>query len=486
MSPTVMVLLPTPLRPYAGGAASLEVDVSTVRDALDSIVSKYPSLRRHLFDGGGNLRNFVNVYVNEEDIRYLQHESTALQPGDTLSIIPSIAGGLGSTVMQRVAPRRRDRLDMAEIRRYSRHLLLPDVGMAGQVKLKSSSALVVGTGGLGAPVTMYLAAAGVGRIGLVDFDVVDETNLQRQVIFSTRDVGRPKLQAAKERIEGINPNVDVDLHEARLTSENAMSVLRDYDVVIDGTDNFPTRYLVNDACVLLGKPNVYGSIFRWEGQASVFWAAKGPCYRCLYGEPPPPGLVPSCAEGGVFGVLPGIVGSIQATEALKILLGKGDLLVGRLLVFDAMSMTFRELRLRKNPACPVCGENPTVKGLIDYDEFCGIGREAEVPLELRFTIEPEALRPQLDRGEVVLVDVREPNEWEINRIGGARLIPLATLPERVNDLNTADDIVLYCKTGSRSARAVNFLYDLGFRKIKNLTGGIDAWIDRVDPSLPRY
>jgi len=486
MSGTVTVLLPTPLRPYAGGAADLEVEASSVRDALASLLSKYPSLRRHLFDGNGKLRNFVNIYVNEEDIRHLDRESTPVHPGDTVSIIPSIAGGGPPTVMQRVAGKRRDRLEIGEIRRYSRHLLLPEVGMYGQLKLKNSSALVVGTGGLGAPLTMYLAAAGVGRIGLVDYDVVDESNLQRQVIFSTQDIGRPKLEAAKNRIEGINPNVEVTLHEVRLSSKNAMSILRDYDVVVDGTDNFPTRYLVNDACVLLGKPNVYGSIFRWEGQASVFWAAKGPCYRCLYPEPPPPGLVPSCAEGGVFGVLPGIVGSIQATEALKILLGKGDLLIGRLLVFDAIEMKFRELRLRKNRECPVCGDTPTVKELIDYEEFCGVGREAEVSLEDRYTVEPEALRARLDRDEVVLVDVREPNEWEINRIEGARLIPLATLAARVNELNTADEIVVYCKTGSRSANAVNFLYELGFRKIKNLTGGIDAWIDRVDPRLPRY
>ncbi len=483
---TVKVLLPTPLRPYAGGADSVDVEASSVRNALDALVSRHQQLRRHLLDESGALRNFVNVYVNEDDIRFLGREETPLKPGDVVSIIPSIAGGAGFSVLHRVAPRRTDRLEMAEIRRYSRHLLLPEVGMAGQLKLKNASALVVGTGGLGTPVTMYLAAAGVGRIGLVDYDVVDETNLQRQVLFSTRDIGRSKLQAAKERIEAINPNVQVEVHETRLSSQNAMDILRGYDVVIDGTDNFPTRYLVNDACVLLGKPNVYGSIYRWEGQASVFWAAKGPCYRCLYPEPPPPGLVPSCAEGGVLGVLPGIVGSIQAAEALKVLLGRGDLLVGRLLVFDAMAMKFRELRLRKSPDCPVCGSNPSVKELIDYEAFCGLSPSGEVPLESLRSIEPEALKAKLDRKEIVLVDVREPQEWEINRIEGAKLIPLMRLPERVNELDTADEIVLYCKVGERSARGVDFLHELGFRKVKNLRGGIDAWIQLVDPSLPRY
>ena len=486
MPQIVKVYIPTPLQQYVGNQDAIEVRAATVRDAFDAIATEHAALRRHLFEDSGMLRNFVNVYVNDEDIRYLQKDATPLRPGDTISIIPSIAGGSVS-VMQRVARARKDQLTMEEIRRYSRHLILPEVGMAGQIKLRNSSALIVGTGGLGAPLTQYLAAAGVGRLGLVDFDVVDLSNLQRQVIYTTNDVGKPKLEVAKRRIEAINPGVEVTTHEAKLTSENAMEILRNYDVVVDGTDNFPTRYLVNDACVLLGKPNVYGSIFRWEGQASVFWAEKGPCYRCLYAEPPPPGLVPSCAEGGVFGVLPGIVGSIQATEVLKILLGKGDLLVGRLLVFDAKKMKFRELKLRKDSNCRVCGPNATVKELIDYYEFCGVGQDREAELEEAYVIAPEALKAQIETsGDVVLIDVREPMEWEINRLPGAKLIPLATLPQRVNELSTADEIVLYCKVGNRSAYAVNFLRELGFRKVKNLDGGIDAWIERIDPSLPSY
>ncbi|HLE45612.1 MAG TPA: molybdopterin-synthase adenylyltransferase MoeB [Thermoplasmata archaeon] len=485
MSQPVKVILPTPLRPYAGNADAVEVQAGTVRDALKALTAQHSGLRRHLFDDAGALRNYVNVYVNDEDIRYLQKDATPLKAGDTISIVPSIAGG-SVTVMERVSRSKRDRLSMSQVKRYSRHLILPEVGVEGQVTLLNASALIVGAGGLGAPLAQYLAAAGVGRLGLVDFDVVDPSNLQRQVIYGTQDVGRPKLEAAKRRIEAINADVEVRTHETRLTSENALDILRDYDVVVDGTDNFPTRYLVNDACVLLGKPNVYGSIFRWEGQASVFWAEKGPCYRCLYAEPPPPGLVPSCAEGGVFGVLPGIVGTIQATEAIKILLGTGDPLVGRLLLFDAMRMRFRELKLRKDPACPVCGPDATIKEPIDYEAWCGVPA-AGAGLAGEFVITPEALKAKLDRGEpVVLVDVREPMEWRINRIEGATLVPLATLPQKVNELSTADEIVMYCKMGSRSAQAVNFLRELGYRKVKNLAGGIDAWVERVDPSLPNY
>lgn len=485
MSDDVRIILPTPLRPYAGNRDAIAVSAGTVRDALAALVTAHGQLQRHLFDEQGRIRNFVNVYVNDEDIRYLSKGETPVKPGDTISIIPSIAGG-SVTLLDRLAPRRMDALSQAEVRRYSRHLLLPEVGIAGQLKLKSGSALVVGTGGLGAPLGQYLAAAGVGRIGLVDFDVVEESNLQRQVWFGTQDVGKPKLAAAQARIESINPNVEVDAHETRLTSDNAMDILRDYDVVIDGTDNFPTRYLVNDACVLLGKPNVYGSIYRWEGQASVFWAGKGPCYRCLYARPPPPGLVPSCAEGGVFGVLPSIVGSIQATETLKILLGTGDSLVGRLLLFDAMSMRFRELKLRKDPSCPVCGPDATIEELIDYDAFCGITPEVTAQRD-EATITVDALKGRIDRGEpVVLLDVREPNEWDICHFDGATLIPMAQIPSKVQELNTADEIVAYCHTGARSAQAVHFLRQLGFRKARNLAGGIDLWAARVDPTMPRY
>jgi len=374
----------------------------------------------------------------------------------------------------------------AEIKRYSRHLILPEVGMAGQLKLKQSSALIIGAGGLGVQLTQYLGAAGVGRLGIVDFDVIDKTNLQRQVLYGTKDVGRKKSEVAKERVAQINPNVDVQTYETRLTSDNALQILKDYDVVIDGTDNFPTRYLVNDATVLLNKPNVYGSIFRFEGQASVFHAAKGPCYRCLYAEPPPPGLVPSCAEGGVLGVLPGIIGSIQAIEAIKLLVGRGDTLIGRLLVFDALRMKFRELKLRKNPDCPICGSNPTIKELIDYEEFCGLRGPAEQVGE-EFQITVAELKEKIDGGKaVVLLDVREPMEWEIARLDKAVLMPVAQVPARVNELSTADEIVVYCKTGVRSGRITNFLREIGFRKAKNLVGGIDEWADKIEPEMARY
>ncbi len=485
MGATIRVIIPTPLRQYTANHDAVDVEAKDVREAIGALVSEYDQLRRHLYNDQGLLRNFVNVYVNEEDIRYLQKESTPLKDGDTVSIVPSIAGG-NLSAMDLLAAKRRDALSPAEIKRYSRHLILPEVGMTGQLKLKQSSALIVGAGGLGNPLLQYLGAAGVGRLGLVDFDVIDVTNLQRQVMYGTKDVGRKKLEVAKERVQAINPNVDVQTYDTRLTSDNALDILKDYDVVIDGTDNFPTRYLVNDASVLLKKPNVYGSIFRFEGQASVFWAERGPCYRCLYAEPPPPGLVPSCAEGGVLGVLPGIVGSVQAIEAIKVLLGKGDILVGRLLVFDAMRMRFRELKLRKNPECPVCGTNPTIHELIDYEEFCGLNAPGERVSE-EFQITPDELKAKLDDGgQLVLLDVREPMEWEINRLEGALLMPVAQVPNRVNELSTADDIVVYCKSGVRSGRVTNFLRELGFRKVKNLVGGIDEWADRVDPDMPRY
>jgi len=482
---SVRIVIPTPLRQYAENRDAVEVEAKTVREALADLIKRHDQLRRHLFAEDGRLRNYVNIYVNEEDIRYLERDGTALRGGDTISIVPSIAGGSFS-LMDRLAAKRKDILSPAEIKRYSRHLILPEVGMAGQIKLKQSSALVIGAGGLGVPLTQYLAAAGVGRLGIVDFDVIDESNLQRQVLYGTRDVGRKKLEVAKERVAQINPNVDVQGYETRLTSENAMDILKDYDVIIDGTDNFPTRYLVNDASVLLQKPNVYGSIFRFEGQASVFDARKGPCYRCVYAEPPPPGLGPSCAEGGVLGVLPGIIGSIQAVEALKLLLGKGDTLIGRLFVFYALRMKFRELKLRKDPNCPICGTNPTIKELIDYEEFCGLRGPSE-QLGEEFQITVDALKEKIDAGqELVLLDVREPMEWEIARLDGAVLMPVAQVPARVNELNTADEIVVYCKTGVRSGRITNFLRDLGFRKVKNLVGGIDDWAERVEPEMPRY
>jgi molybdopterin/thiamine biosynthesis adenylyltransferase/rhodanese-related sulfurtransferase len=378
-------------------------------------------------------------------------------------------------------------LSNEEILRYSRHLIMPEVGMEGQLKLKQAKVLCIGTGGLGAPLGLYLAAAGVGRIGLVDFDTVDSTNLQRQILFSTSDVGRPKTAAAADRLRGLNPDIQIDTYETRLTSDNALELFKDYDIIVDGTDNFPTRYLVNDACILLGKTNVYGSIFRFEGQITVFGAPGGPCYRCLYPEPPPPGLVPSCAEGGVLGVLPGIVGSIQAAETLKLIIGKGESLAGRLLLFDALAMRFRELKLRKNPECPVCGEHPTVTKLIDYVQFCGIrGEEAPAPQTNLPEITPRELKTRLDRGDdLYILDVREPHEYQICNLGG-HLIPLGDLSRRVNELDSSREIVAHCRSGKRSAEAVEFLQKAGFRKIWNLKGGILAWSDEVDPSVPKY
>jgi sulfur-carrier protein adenylyltransferase/sulfurtransferase len=377
-------------------------------------------------------------------------------------------------------------LNNDEILRYSRHLIMPEVGMEGQQKLKAARVLCIGAGGLGSPLALYLAAAGIGTLGIVDFDVVDYTNLQRQIIHTTADVGRKKLDSAADKLKAINPFLNLRTFETKLTSENALALFSEFDIIADGTDNFPTRYLVNDACVLTGKPNVYGSIFRFEGQASVFATADGPCYRCLYPEPPPPGLVPSCAEGGVLGILPGLVGVMQATEVIKLILGKGEPLIGRLLLIDALGMKFRELKLRKNPDCPVCGMNPTVTRLIDYNEFCGI-RGEEKPVETGISeIQVEELKRRLDAGDDLFVlDVREPHEYQICNIGG-HLIPLGDLPKRVSELDSSREIVAHCRSGVRSAKAVTFLQQAGFKKVHNLAGGILAWADRVDPKMPKY
>jgi adenylyltransferase/sulfurtransferase len=378
-------------------------------------------------------------------------------------------------------------LSADEILRYSRHLILPDVALGGQRRLKAARVLIIGAGGLGSPVALYLAAAGVGTLGLVDFDVVDATNLQRQIIHGTKDVGRGKLESARDRIEDVNPHVQVETFETRLTSSNALEILRDFDVIIDGTDNFPTRYLTNDACVLLGKPNVYGSIFRFEGQASVFATADGPCYRCLFREPPPPGLVPSCAEGGVLGVLPGLVGTIQATEAIKLILGIGESLVGRLLLIDALALRFRTVQLHKDPACPACGTRE-VRELIDYEEFCGVtpvdeARDGQTLPE----VSPHELAERLRRGDDIdLIDVREPHEWDIARIPGARLVPLGTLSEALPSFDSAREIVVHCKGGTRSAKAVRQLQAAGFKRVSNLAGGITRWSDEVDSGVPKY
>jgi molybdopterin/thiamine biosynthesis adenylyltransferase/rhodanese-related sulfurtransferase len=395
-------------------------------------------------------------------------------------------------VKEHIAPEAVE-LSNDEIRRYSRHLIMPEVGMEGQRRLKAGKVLLVGTGGLGSPLGMYLAAAGVGRIGLVDYDTVSESNLQRQIIHGTKDIGRPKLESARERMLDINPYIQIDTYEVALTSDNALDILEPYDVIVDGTDNFPTRYLVNDACVLLGKPNVYGSIFRFEGQATIFAATEGPCYRCLFPEPPPPGLVPSCAEGGVLGVLPGTIGAIQATETVKLLLGIGEPLVGRLLLYDALSMSFDFVKLRKNPACPVCGEHPTVTELIDYEQFCGVPAHdnSEYARETAGTVPligVQEVKARIDRGdEFILLDVREPHEWEIVDIADAtHHIPKGQILEHLGELDTARDIVVYCKSGGRSADVVHTLLEHGYTRVKNMVGGINAWAKQVDPSLPTY
>ena len=474
------VLIPTPLRQFTGKQDAVSVPGATVGDVLNALTSQYPDLRKQIFNDEGKVRSFVNVYLNDEDIRYLGKDATAAKETDTISLVPSIAGGSAA------APTAEAGLSNDEILRYSRHLIIPEVGIEGQQKLKAAKVLLIGAGGLGAPLSLYLTAAGIGRIGMVDFDVVDFTNLQRQVIHSTGDVGRKKLDSAAEKMRAINPHVNVVKHETALSSDNALDILKDYDIVVDGTDNFPTRYLVNDACVLLGKPNVYGSIFRFEGQASVLATPQGPCYRCWYPEPPPPGLVPSCAEGGVLGILPGLVGVIQATETIKLILGKGDPLIGRVLLVDALGMRFRELKLRKNPECPICGPNRTITKLIDYQQFCGIrGEDAPVSTTVPEMTVEELKRRLNAKEDLFVLDVREPHEYQICNIQG-HLIPLGDLPKRVHELDSSREIVAHCRSGVRSAKAVDFLRQAGFKKVKNLQGGILAWADKIDPKMPKY
>ena len=492
------ILIPTPLRPYTDKKDAVDAEGATVGELLADLTRKHAGLKGHLYNEQGKLRSFVNIYVNDEDIRYLQKELTPVSAKDTVSIIPSVAGGVekgsGAVSPGAVAEKTPDPFSLPEltndeIKRYSRHLIMPEVGMEGQRKLKAAKVLCIGAGGLGSPVAMYLAAAGVGTLGMVDFDVVDFSNLQRQILHGTSDVGRSKLASARDRLQNINPEIKIVTHELAISAENALGLFEPYDIIVDGTDNFPTRYLVNDACVLTGKPNVYGSIFRFEGQASVFATKDGPCYRCLYPEPPPPGLVPSCAEGGVLGVLPGVIGTIQAMEAIKLILGAGEPLVGRFLIFDALRMRFRELKLKKDPDCPVCGTHPTVTRLIDYEQFCGILPAAPEPVMVNNATEITAvdLKKRLDRGDKLkIVDVREPNEYQINRMPGSMLIPLGDVPKRYEELNPDDETVVLCKMGGRSAKAADFLRSVGFKRVLNLKGGILDWVDKVDPSQPKY
>ena len=494
------VLIPTSLQQFADGSDELEATGSSVREVLDDLMARHPKLKQQLYSDKGELRHFVNLYKGAEDTRRLQGMDTPVGDDEELSIVPSIAGGVAAPPRPKVvlpdpisviddARAEAAELSNEEILRYSRHLMLPEVNLEGQKKLKAAKVLCIGAGGLGSPLAMYLAAAGVGTIGIVDFDVVDFTNLQRQIIHDTNDVGRLKMESARDTIGDINPNVNVIGFEERFSSENAMEIVKDFDIVVDGTDNFPTRYLTNDVCVLLGKPNVYGSIFRFEGQASVFWAEHGPCYRCLYPEPPPPGLVPSCAEGGVLGVLPGIVGCLQANEAIKLILGVGNPLIGRLLLFNALKMQFRELRLQKDPGCPICGTNRTITGPIDYEEFCGIRGEESAPQQVEESeeITVKELKARMDRGEkLTVIDVREPHEFAIARIPGTKLIPLNQVEERAGEFDKNEEIILQCRSGKRSADALNRLKAKGFVKLKNLVGGITAWSDEIDPSVPKY
>ncbi len=475
----VSILIPTPLRRYVGGAKSVQVTAQTVEGAMAALARESPDLRQQLFDGAGKVRGFVNLYLGDSNVRDLAPtlDAVAVKDGDVLTIVPAIAGGAPEAALSR-----------DEILRYSRHLIMPEVTLEGQKRLKGAKVLCIGAGGLGSPLTLYLAAAGVGRLGLVDFDTVDLTNIQRQILYSTSDVGRPKLEAAKERLTQLNPDIEIVPHGLHLASWNAMDLFQGYDIVADGTDNFPTRYLVNDACVLLGKPNVYASIFRFEGQVSVFDAKRGPCYRCLFPEPPPAGLAPSCAEGGVLGVLPGIVGSFQALEVLKLILGTGEPLVGRLVMFDALDFKFRELPVRKNPGCAVCGRAPTITAPVDYEAFCQVrGLEPAAGDKTVPTITVEDLHGRLQAGESFnLLDVREPHEYQIVRIPGAAQFPLSQLPVRLHELDSARTYTLHCHRDTRSLQAYQLMRRAGFGRLQVLAGGVDAWAERIDRSLPRY
>jgi len=470
---SIEIRLPTALRAFADKQERISVEAKTVGEALDQLFSKHDRLRQQLMSADGKLRSFVNVYVNDDDARDKQGLATIVKEGDTILIVPAIAGGSATAEAE---------LTKAELARYDRHLIMPEVGPEGQKKLKNASVLCVGAGGLGSPLALYLAAAGVGRIGIVDFDTVDESNLQRQIIHDTQSVGTSKLVSAKKRLLALNPFISVETHEMRLTSANAVELFSKYDVIADGTDNFATRYLVNDACVLTGKPNAYGSIFRFEGQLAVFGLKDGPCYRCLYPEPPPPGLVPSCSEAGVLGVLPGVIGTMQAIEALKLILGIGRPLSGRLMLYDALEQSWRTLKVKKNPACPVCSEHPTITAPIDYEAFCGL-KEKTVTIP---EISVNDLKKKLDAKEnFVLLDVREPHEYEIAKITGSTLIPLGKLPERFTEVDKSAKVIVHCKMGGRSAKAVQFLIEKGY-DATNVTGGINAWSESIDPSVPQY
>jgi len=476
--------IPTPLRSFTNGLGEVPISGNTVSEAMQDLVFQYPELKQQLFNDQGSLRPFVNLLLGENNVRDLAELDTPLQMSDELLLIPSVAGGSDAVPAEPLPD-----LSRQEILRYSRHLLMPEVGLDGQRKLKAASVLVIGTGGLGSPVSLYLAAAGVGRIGLVDYDVVDFSNLQRQVIHGSSEIGNLKVESARSRMLDLNSDIQVDVYNEAFTSQNAMHIAEDYDLIVDGTDNFPTRYLTNDLCVMTGKPNVYGSIFRFDGQVSVFDARRGPCYRCLFPEPPPPGLIPSCAEGGVLGVLPGTIGTLQATEAIKLILNIGEPLIGKLLLYNAVDMSFEFVKLRKNPNCKVCSPNPEVTRLIDYEAFCGVPSHDQSPGAVGdgWDITAHELAERMKQGKALrLLDVREPHELKISHMDGATLIPLGQLASRLSELNSAEEMVVFCKAGTRSARALELLVSAGFRKVKNLEGGINAWAEEIDPEMPIY
>lgn len=483
----VKVLIPTTLRLFTNHRSEVELEGETAGQVIEALSDEYPETKKALFDENGKLRSFINVFVNSDNIRNLKGYETPVKDGDEIMLIPAIAGGAPTDSV--LGDIKGEKLTNEEIQRYSRHLLLKEVGVKGQKKLKAAKVLIVGLGGLGAPLAQYLAAAGVGTIGLIDFDEVEESNLQRQVIHGTRDVGRPKVASAKDSIRQINPLVKVETYNQMLTADNALDIIGDYDVVADASDNYQTRYLVNDACVLLGKPDVFGAMYQFEGQATVYYGKEGPCYRCMYPAPPPPGLVPSCATGGVVGVLPGIIGTIQANEVIKLIVGGGEPLIGRLVTFDSWHMKWRELKICKDPDCPVCGKDPTITELEDYDyeDFCGI-KQQEEENEAVEAIEAKELKRRLDEGEkITIVDVREPHERAIVKFLDAKVIPIGQLARRQKELDPDVDTVFVCKEGKRSILAVNTLREAGYKgRMFNLKDGINSWARDVDPSFPQY
>ena len=489
----VTVIIPTTLRMFTEHRSELSLSGNTVGEVIDALADEYPETRKVLFSEDGRLREFINVFVGADNIRDLQGYNSAVKDGDEIMLIPAIAGGSGSTAEDAdesvLGDRTGDKLTNDEIKRYSRHLLLKEIGVKGQRRLKAAKVLIVGMGGLGTPLAQYLAAAGVGTLGLIDFDEVEESNLQRQVIHGSRDIGRPKVASARDSIKQINPLVRVETYNMRLTAENAQEIISQYDIVADASDNYQTRYLVNDACVLLGKPDVFGAMYQFEGQAAVYYAKKGPCYRCMYPAPPPAGLVPSCAMGGVIGVLPGIIGTVQANEVIKLIVGGGQTLTGRLVMFDAWRMRWRELKIRKDPNCPVCGEHPSVTELeaYDYEDFCGLRTQEEEEEEVA-GIEPKELRRRIDAGErITIVDVREPHERAIAKFPGAIVIPIGQLARRQDELDPTADTVFVCKEGKRSILAVRTLHEAGYKgSAYNLAGGTNAWAREVDSSFPQY